>query len=180
MFARYGISQNESNNFLDCLTDLVVKIRQQKWSDYVELFILLYRMPTTRVIIVWWRTAFNTKIPMISESSPNSPTDTALSPQEDPTTSTPSSKVNSAPSSPSSRPPSEAPVSSAEPPPAIKKDYSSPTTPPTTNSDTSGTPSPNLWKLSEWKKNSQLSETASVATTTWHLFTPTSTKKPNR
>ena len=30
MFERFGITQNESNSFMDCLTDLVVKIRQQK------------------------------------------------------------------------------------------------------------------------------------------------------
>lgn len=30
MFTRFGIALSESNNFLDCLTDLVVKIRQQK------------------------------------------------------------------------------------------------------------------------------------------------------
>ena len=30
MFGRFGIEQGEGNSFLDCLTDLVVKIRQQK------------------------------------------------------------------------------------------------------------------------------------------------------
>jgi len=30
MFARYGINQSENNSFLDCFTDLVVRIRQQK------------------------------------------------------------------------------------------------------------------------------------------------------
>jgi hypothetical protein len=30
LFARFGITQSENNSFLDCLTDLVVRIRQQK------------------------------------------------------------------------------------------------------------------------------------------------------
>jgi hypothetical protein len=30
MFERFGITQSESNSFVDCLTDLVVKMRQQK------------------------------------------------------------------------------------------------------------------------------------------------------
>lgn len=30
MFGKFGINQSENNNFLDCLTDLVVRIRQQQ------------------------------------------------------------------------------------------------------------------------------------------------------
>ena len=48
MFSRYGITENESNSFMDCLTDLVVKIRQPKWSEWTCLFysfIILEQQP---------------------------------------------------------------------------------------------------------------------------------------
>lgn len=36
MFFRFGINQSESNSLFDCLTDLVVRIRQQKWWNLLN------------------------------------------------------------------------------------------------------------------------------------------------